>query len=77
MNLPLFMCQVRSIGSEFYMDGGLTNNAPVLNAYTVRVSPTDETAHIRPEVAPTLLQFTNSWKYCIHGAYVPTGVQQC
>ena len=57
MNLPLFMCRFRPIGGEYYMDGGLTNNAPVLNALTVRVSPTDETAHIRPDVAPTLLQF--------------------
>ena len=57
MNLPLFMCRFRSIGGEFYMDGGLSNNAPVLNSRTVRVSPTDETAHIRPEVAPSLFQF--------------------
>jgi len=57
MNLPLFLCRFRSIGGEYYMDGGLTNNAPILNSRTVRVSPFDATAHIRPDDAPAFLQF--------------------
>ena len=57
MNLPIFMCKFRRVENEWYVDGGITNNHPVANHNTIRVSPTDTTAQIVPDEVPGLLEF--------------------
>jgi hypothetical protein len=57
MNLPIFLCPFRRVEGEYFLDGGLTNNAPVLDCHTIRVSPTDRSADVRPAVGPSLKEF--------------------
>ncbi len=57
MNLPIFCCPWRRVEGEFYCDGGLTNNSPIANAKTVRVSPTDVTSHVHLQDPPGFLDF--------------------
>jgi len=57
MNLPIFFCRFRSILGSWYLDGGLTNNAPVLTPQTVRVSPTDRLADVTPDTPATAAEF--------------------
>jgi len=58
MNLPAFLCvPFRRVQGELYIDGGLTNNAPVASPATVRVSPTDRTADVTPDVPASAAEF--------------------
>jgi hypothetical protein len=57
LNLPIFACPFRRVEGEFFIDGGLTNNAPILDEHTIRVSPTDRTADVRPAEGPSLIEF--------------------
>ena len=57
MNCVLFLCRFRRVQGELFVDGGLTNNAPVVHKGTVRVSPTDPSAHVVLEEPPGLLEF--------------------
>lgn len=61
MNLPIFLCPWRRVDGEFYCDGGLTNNSPITGGTTVRVSPTDPTAHV------VLTDPPGFWEFLIPG----------
>ena len=59
MNLPVFLCPLKRVEGELYVDGGLSDNAPAWDAGTVTVSPCDASAHVHPPAGkrPSLLRF--------------------
>ena len=65
MNLPVFMGPQYTIDSERYLDGSLSHSAPCVDHYTVRISPSDITAHVHPPASSGLL--AGWWRFLVPG----------
>ena len=64
LNLPIFGYPLKNVGGDYYIDGGITNNHPRIDAHTVLCSPfrTSEHealdgVHITCATAPGIVEF--------------------